>query len=63
MSDPAEDVWFQERLSNLQISDDRLNGLSEIQEKLRELNPQRIAQVSNKVPLSTVFACVEKVPR
>lgn len=58
--------WFEEKFANLQIDgNSRLDGLSQIHEKLQGLNPDEIANVitHSQVQLSTVFACVEKVSR
>lgn len=60
------DQWFEEKFANLQIDGgSRLDGLSQIHEKLQALNPDEIANVitHSQVQLSTVFACVEKVAR
>lgn len=55
--------WFQEKFSNLQIDDNRLNGLSQIHEKLQALNNEEIANVFQFIPfksnLQMVFACIE----
>lgn len=61
------DQWFQEQFANLQIdnSSSRLDGLSQIHEKLQGLNSDEIANVitHSQVQLSTVLACVEKNSR
>lgn len=53
------ELWFQDKFSTLQIDDNRLNGLSEIHEKLQALNTEEIVRVLNNVELELVLACID----
>lgn len=59
------DSWFQEKFANLQIEDQRMDGLSQIHDKLQTLNQDEIAQVitHSQIQLSTVFSCLERESR